>query len=107
MESFASLENSRQDHPRSRQGPDVDLEQCFYLGSGIRTILEYFVGVPVPLKNHYEIKVYTFFSPVTSKSSYWQRQAQRAQELMSWHAHIIGTLRAAGGRGVRGLYFQK
>ena len=24
------------------------------------TILEYFFGVPVPLRNHYEIKVYTF-----------------------------------------------
>ena len=32
------------------------------------TILEYFFGVPVPLRNHYEIKVYTFFSLVTSKS---------------------------------------
>ena len=25
--------------------------------------------MPVPLRNHYEIKVYTFFSLVTSKSS--------------------------------------
>ena len=33
------------------------------------TILEYFFLVPVPLRNHYEIKVYTFFSLVTSKSS--------------------------------------
>ena len=29
------------------------------------TILEYFFLVPVPLRNHYEIKVYTFFSLVT------------------------------------------
>ena len=34
------------------------------------TILEYFFLVPVPLRNHYEIKVYTFCSLVTSKSSH-------------------------------------
>ena len=33
------------------------------------TILAYFFGVPVPLRNHYEIKVYTFVSLATSKSS--------------------------------------
>ena len=33
------------------------------------TILEYFFLVPVPLRNHYEIKVHTFFSLVTSKPS--------------------------------------
>ena len=34
------------------------------------TILKYFFGVPVPLilRNHYEIQVYTYFSLVTSKS---------------------------------------
>ena len=32
------------------------------------TILEYFFLVPGPLRNHYEIKAYTFFSLVTSKS---------------------------------------
>ena len=33
------------------------------------TILEYFFLVPVPLRNNYEIKVYTFFSLVASKPS--------------------------------------
>ena len=33
------------------------------------TILEYFFGVPVPLRNHYEIRVYTLLCLVTSKSS--------------------------------------
>ena len=32
------------------------------------TILKYFFGVPVPLRSHYEIQVYTYFSLVTSKS---------------------------------------
>ena len=38
------------------------------LGSGI-PYLNTFLGVQVPLRTHYEIKVYTFFSLVTSKSS--------------------------------------
>ena len=40
----------------------------FYTGFW-STILEYFFLVPVPLRNNYEIKVYTFFSLVTSKPS--------------------------------------
>ena len=42
----------------------------FGAGSGFwSTMLEYFFLVPVPLRNHYEIRVYTFFSLVTSKPS--------------------------------------
>ena len=37
------------------------------LGSGV-PYLNTFLLVPVPLWNHYEIKVYSFFSLVTSKS---------------------------------------
>ena len=39
-----------------------------YLGSGVPCLNTFLILVP--LRNHYEIKVYTFFSLVTSKSSY-------------------------------------